>query len=226
MKKKLKVRVPTKQSEMTLGQYQTWIDVVKQIDDGGSFLIQQQTVSIFCDVDIKFVKTMYHRTVKQIYNSIMDIINQKAMPMELKFKHHGVDWGFHTNFSSMTSGEYVDLQTYLAETNTLHKAMAILFRPITLEKYNKYLKVDQYLIEDYESSDKYARYMYDLPLDKALSVLFFLTDSQRILGNDLADYLKEELRSNPDLKNNLPKNMDGTTVSWALEKSLDILIPK
>ena len=38
----------------------------------------------------------------------------------------------------MTFGEYIDLDTFVGKTEDLHKAMGVLYRPITKEQGNKY----------------------------------------------------------------------------------------
>jgi hypothetical protein len=58
----------------------------------------------------------------------------------------------------------------------MHKAMAVLYRPVTARVANRYD------IEKYEGSDKYANKMLDIPLDIAVgAMLFFWT-----LGSDLS----------------------------------------
>ena len=54
----------------------------------------------------------------------------------------------------------------------MHKAMAVLFRPITLKRK------DKYLIEDYESAEKYD--LKCMPLDVVFGSLVFLSFKERI----------------------------------------------
>ena len=49
----------------------------------------------------------------------------------------------------------------------MHKAMAVLFRPITAKKG------EFYEIEEYEGSDKYAGYMLHMPANVAIGALVF-----------------------------------------------------
>ena len=76
----------------------------------------------------------------------------------------------------MTFGEWIDLDTYINDWSQMHKAMAVLFRPVTLglgKNYN---------IEKYEGSSKYSEVMLDMPLDVVLgAMVFFYT-----LGTKLA----------------------------------------
>ena len=74
----------------------------------------------------------------------------------------------------------------------MHKAMAVLFRPIT--KHYKQL----YDIEEYESSSKYEDYMRRMPLNVALGALVFFYRLGMKLSRYTTDYSlkalsKEEL---------------------------------
>jgi hypothetical protein len=51
----------------------------------------------------------------------------------------------------------------------MHKAMAVLFRPIKKKQGTKYL------IEDYEGSHKYSELMKEIPLDVVMGAMVFFT---------------------------------------------------
>ena len=66
----------------------------------------------------------------------------------------------------------------------MHKALAVMYRPIT--KGNK----DFYDIESYEGSDKYAEIMKDAPVTVALGAMVFFYH----LGNELRKATLESLQ--------------------------------
>jgi len=78
-----------------------------------------------------------------------------------------VEFGMHPNLNDMTSGEYYDLDNYINDFSTMHKAMAILFRPIV-----KHYK-DLYDIEEYNGTDKYEEHMKYMPADVAIGARLF-----------------------------------------------------
>ena len=78
-------------------------------------------------------------------------------------------------------GEYVDLDTYLADWELMHKAIGVLYRPIT------YKKKQQYLIEDYESSDKYD--MSETTLDIVFGAIVFFYSLKNELQKTILNYL-------------------------------------
>ena len=84
----------------------------------------------------------------------------------------------------MTFGEYVDLDNYLADWQLMHKAMAVLFRPITFKKKN------QYLIEEYETADKYN--MKQMTLDVVFGSLVFFWNLRNELQKHILNYLANQ----------------------------------
>ena len=68
----------------------------------------------------------------------------------------------------------------------MHKAMAVLFRPIKQKQTHKYL------IEDYEGSHKYSEVMKDMPLDVVLGSMVFFYNLTSELLNYIPSYLQEQ----------------------------------
>jgi hypothetical protein len=102
----------------------------------------------------------------------------------------------------------------------MHKAMAVLFRPIK----NKI--GDKYTIEDYNGSITYSDVMRHAPLDVVLgAVVFFYR-----LGNELLKSTLTCLEENPQMmnlmtKHNLENGGDGIHLSMlSLKEMLDDLI--
>ena len=69
----------------------------------------------------------------------------------------------------------------------MHKAMAILFRPITAKKG------EFYEIEEYEGSDKYAGYMLHMPANVAIGALVFFYRLGMKLSKHTMDYSLKEM---------------------------------
>ena len=85
----------------------------------------------------------------------------------------------------MTFGEYVDLDTYMAEWDTMDKAMSILFRPIIINSKRGYI------IEDYEKADKYD--MSDMTLDIVFGAMLFFYNLSNELRIVILNYLEQEM---------------------------------
>jgi hypothetical protein len=85
----------------------------------------------------------------------------------------------------MTFGEYIDLDNYFSDWNTMDKAMSVLFRPIT------YKDKDKYLIEEYKGINSNMKKM---PLSLVMSTIIFFYS----LSKDLSVNILKSLQSQKD----------------------------
>ena len=140
-----------------------------------------KVLEIFCGVTMKQAYNLPLSEFSFIINHIVDVFKEDT-PLQRDFtltdpKGDSVTFGFIPNLDEITLGEFVDLDNYIGDWEQMHKAMAVLYRPITFRKG------DLYLIEDYEGTDKYAGIMKDSPVNVALgAVVFFLSFRERFVG--------------------------------------------
>lgn len=170
---KLTINIPETLNEVTLKQYQKWLKIAegKELD---SFL-QQKMIEIFCNIPLKNVLQIKASDINNITEELTKLFSNTPKFID-RFEMNGKEFGFIPKLDDISFGEYVDLDTYLADWELMHKAMGVLFRPIT------YKKKKQYLIEDYDSADKYD--MTEVTLDVAFgSLVFFLQFKERITEN-------------------------------------------
>ena len=205
---KYKLTIPTSLAEIKLKQYQQFLKVAS--DNDNEDFLQQKAIQIFCGVPLIYVSQMKQKDVNEIASKIIALFSQKPKLIN-RFKIGDLEFGFIPNLDEMTSGEYIDLDSYISNWQEMHKAMAVLYRPIT-EKQK-----DKYLIEPYVSSINYAEVMEQMPLEVALSAtVFFWT-----LGIDLLKSTKNFLEKDKAAMNilkqhNLDKNGDGILQSMDL----------
>ena len=202
----IRIKVPSELKEITLRQYQSYVKVLEQNPTVTQFL-KHKTIEIFCGLELKTIDKLPKNDVDSIYEILRKMIDEEVASFQQTFKLKGKEFGFIPNFEGITSGEFIDISNYINSWDSMHRAMAVMFRPIEIKMK------ERYLIEPYESSDKYANDMLDLPLDKTLGAVFFLTSSFKILVNGLGVYLTEELKNNPELKQSLEKSGIGTRLS-------------
>jgi len=209
---KLTLNIPESLSEVTLDQYQQWLKVAedKELDN----FLQQKMIEIFCGVTLKQVMLIKAKDIESIVVQISELFNQKENKFIDRFKYQDQDFGFIPKLDDMTFGEYVDLDTYLADWQLMHKAMAVLYRPITFKKKN------QYLIEDYETADKYN--MKQMTLDVVFGSMVFFWNLRNELQNHILSYLanQTEVPISQELRDSL-KNGAGINLSmdWQMETS-------
>jgi dynactin complex subunit len=197
---KVDINVPESLNEITLYQYQKFEKLIQ--DNEASHFVNQKTIEIFCNIELKDVARIRIADIDDLLAHLNNLLQAKPK-LTRTFKLGVYEFGFIPKLEDMTSGEFIDLENYLSNTETLHQAMAVLYRPITSKVK------DLYTIEEYESSYKYNEVLKYMPLDIALgSMLFFWT-----LHNDcvsgLMDFIQSEVEQSEQVKQLLEKNMDG-----------------
>jgi len=176
------VTIPTELREIKLATYQKYEAIRKDSEDS-EFLLHK-AIQIFCNCDLDVVSHMKQKDVNEI-NSILIALFKKVPKLIQRFELNGIEYGFIPNLDDMTSGEYMDLDTYISDWDDMHKAMAVLYRPI-IKKQDK-----KYLIEPYKGTDGHSELMKQMPLDVAFSAyLFFWTLGKDLLKSTIA-YLTE-----------------------------------
>ena len=210
---KINITIPENLNEITLYQYQRFEKLVK--DNEPSEFVNQKTIEIFCNIELKDVARIRIAEVSEILKHINGLLQQKPK-LTQTFKLGVYEFGFIPKLEDLTSGEYIDIESYLSDTQTLHKAMAVLFRPITSQTNNvNFLgfyksknnnKNNRYLIEDYESADKYSEVLKYMPLDVALGCMLFFSTLLNDCVIGLTNYIQNEAEQSEQVKNLLAKN--------------------
>ena len=207
---KIELTIPTTLNDIKLVQYQKFLSIAK--DNEESEFLQQKMVQLFCGIDLKDVAQIRYKDVAEITANINNLFTKENAFIQ-RFKMGGVEFGFIPNLDEMSTGEYMDLDTYITDWDTMHNAMAVLYRPITNKLGNKYQ------IEEYKGSVTYADVMRHAPLDVVLGAMVFFYN----LGNDLLKSTINYLEENQEVQNILNKHNlenvgDGIQVSMLLLK--------
>ena len=208
---KLEITIPTKLSEIKLSQYQAFLNIAKDNED--SEFLHQKMVQIFCGIDLKDIALIKYKDVNEITASINDMFasSNQLIP---KFKLGGTEFGFIPNLEDMTFGEYTDLDTYITDWDMMHRAMAVLYRPIKKNGLN-----GTYEIEDYNGTVTYGDVMKYAPLDVVLGATVFFYNLGNALLNATINYLEKDKEVQNILQQgNLGKDGDGIVQSMLLLK--------
>lgn len=211
---KTEIVIPTSLSEIPLKSYQEFMKVVEKSND--EEFIGQKTIEIFCGLKMKDVVKVKWSDVKSLTLHLNEIFKAKPK-FQATFKIENTEFGFIPNLEDMTFGEYIDLESNISSVETFHKAMAVMYRPIT-----KKVK-DRYEIFEYTGTDEFSDVMKFAPLNVVLgATLFFST-----LGSDLVQHtltsLEKEIQKNPKImtlakERNLINDGDGTIQSMRFLK--------
>jgi len=181
---KAEIVVPSSLDDITLEQYQLFMRIVSK-DDSEEFLAQKM-VSVFCKIRLSDVFKIRMLDVLEIATSIGEMI-QKSCDLTPRFKMNDTEFGFIPDLENISFEEYVDLDSHLGDWQTMHKAMAVMYRPIVKTKR------DKYDIEEYQGSITYSEVMKYAPLSIVLgSMVFFYRLRDELLKATLS-YLKTEV---------------------------------
>ena len=204
----MKIVIPNSLNEITLGQYQ---EFYKLNDVEDVKVVERRMIEIFCKVPMKYVNQMKAIDVKDIIQILTQMLENKPSLVNL-FKMDGVEFGFIPDLDDMTFGEYVDLDTFIGDTNNLHRAMNVLYRPVKIKRSGRYQ------IEDYDS-DKYER-MLSMPMDAVISSILFFYH----LGIDLSQIMMDssKLKNEKNMMQYLisEENGDGINHSFTSLKTM------
>ena len=195
---KINITIPETLNEITLYQYQRFEKLI--LNNEPSDFVNQKTIEIFCNIELKDVARIRIAEVSEILTHINNLLQQKPK-LTNTFKLGVYEFGFIPKLEDITSGEYIDLESYLSDTQTLHKAMAVLYRPIK----NKTKSL--YTIEEYsKDSQDMAEVLKYMPLDVALGSMLFFWTLLNDCVNGLADFIQSEVEQSEQAKNILEKN--------------------
>jgi len=207
---KATITIPESLNEITLSQYKDFLEVAEKTEGD---LLAQRMIEKFCNVPLHQVLLIKLKDVREIVNDLNTMFDTKQ-PLQRTFTLGKQKFGMIPNLDEMEFGEYIDLETNITEWETMNKAMAVLFRPITSQVDGKYE------IEPYNGSATYSEVMLFAPLDVVLGACFFLFS----LGNELLkhtqSYLVEEvMEMATQHKNSSTQTGDGTTQSMQYQKA-------
>ena len=178
---KVDLVVPNSLADITLGQYQKFVKISESNTD--EKFISIKMLEIFCKLKLETIMTMKATSIKTVTATLTEMFNAKQ---DLKhiFRMDGIQYGFIPNLEDMTFGEYVDLDSNISDFQEIHKAMAVLYRPI--EKKFK----GQYTIEPYEAKE--ADFMKAMPMDVVFGSMIFFYHLGSDLSKVMMDYLHQE----------------------------------
>jgi len=194
----INIEIPTKLSDITLGQYKRFLNIQKQTEE--SHFLNAKAIEIFCDIELKNVMRLKMSDFDKITNKINSLFEQKPKLVQ-RFKIDSVEYGFHPQLDELTLGEYIDVDTYIADWENMEKTMNVLYRPIE----NK-LK-DRYSIKEYnvDTSDN----LLAMPMDAVLSSIFFLWNLGIDLSKTILNYSELGEVTNLTHQQILAENGDG-----------------
>jgi len=210
---KLDILLPTNLSEIPLSRYQEFIAMKEKSND--EEFIAQKMIQIFCGMKLGEVAKIKMKHLNELIAHFTKVFSEKPQLIR-KFKIKDIEFGFIPKFDDISFGEYVDLENYMKDWKTYHKALSVMYRPI--KNTNK----DKYEIVDYEPNEDMQDLMKFAPLDVAISSSFFLSSLGIELLKATQTYLKKELKK-MTASTNLAKDTNLAKTGVGMEVSMDWL---
>ena len=205
---KVDIYIPEKLSDITLEQYQKFAKLNIEENQNSSFLLHKM-VEIFCRLDLKDIARIKYQYVNSIVSDLNNIFNTKTELIQT-FKLKGIEYGFIPKLDDITLGEYIDLDNNISDWETMHKSMAVLYRPITLQKG------DRYQIEEYTAKEDTEKFK-DMPLDVVMgSLVFFWSLSSELLQTTLK-YLAKEMKENLTTQQRQVLEKSGDSINQSMD---------
>ena len=218
----MKITVPSSLRHIKLSQWQKYAAILdKNKGEESSDFLNLKTLEIFCGMDLKDIHSIPLREFDEVLMHMSDIFKMKT-PRENTFWLKGTDgieveFGMIPNFDKMSYGEYEDLENYIFDEKNLHKAMAVLYRPI------KFKKKDRYLIHDYEGTEFMAEVMKNTPLDIVFGARVFFYSLAKKLGIYTLDYTLQQLTKQQENQSDKHLDKNGEDTKQFIHSQMEML---
>ena len=209
MSKTFTLSIPKELSGISLKQYQKYIKTVK-VEEGKEPTKEEidfanlKLLECFCGITMKEAYNLPLTEFSGIIGHIAELFKEDTQ-LQRTFEMtdpngQTVKFGFMPKLDDISLGEFIDLDKYISDWQQMHKALAVLYRPVVFEKK------DLYLIEEYEGSDKYADVMLDAPVNVALGATVFFYRLGSELSKHMMGYLEKQLKVDSELQQTLEQN--------------------
>ncbi|MAT79201.1 MAG: hypothetical protein CBD98_000745 [Flavobacteriaceae bacterium TMED238] len=209
MIREIKVKVPRELSDVKLKEYQKYIKIVdfnseQEPSEEKINFANMKMLEYFCGIDLKEAYELPMTAFSNIINHLATIFKEET-PLQQRFtmidpNGKELEFGFIPKIDDITLGEFIDLEKYIQNWEDMHKAMAVLYRPIIFKTGNLYE------IEDYEGSEKYSDVMLDAPVSVPIGANVFFYRLGKELSSHLIHSLVDQVNKDLTLRQTLEQN--------------------
>lgn len=189
MNRQIELEVPTTLNDITLGQYQKYIKVVDE-NEGADEFLNKKLIEIFCNITLRDVEQIPMVEAEKVI-SILGKAFEEQPELIRHFKLLDVEMGFIPKLDDISLGEYIDLENSISDWQQMHKAMAVLFRPVNFKSK------DKYTIAPYSPNEDIQNLIKEMPLDVVMGAMVFFYDLGKELSIATLNYMEKEMEKNP-----------------------------
>jgi len=200
----VKLIVPDSLAEVTLGQYQNYLEATKDMDDvEDAHEMNKKLIEAFCGIEYELVDSIPIMDIEKLLEALK-MAFERDYDLTTRFDLLDVDMGFIPKLDDMSLGEYIDCENYIGKWQDMHKAMAVLYRPVNFKSK------DKYTIAPYKPSEEIQELMKEMPLSVVMGSMVFFYRLGMELSKAMLNYIQNQLEKNPDTT---------SQVKMALERS-------
>ena len=184
---KIEINVPTSINEITLGQYQVYES--KIFDDIDLDEVRKILISSFTDIDYDDVDKLKQSDKEEISDKLYNIVKEEGEFVN-RFYLGGIEHGLIPNMDkgALIGDEYTDLIKYpLNNTSTLHRLMAVIYRPIKEED-----RKGNYTVVPYMGTSEWGEKMKEVPFSIVNGMQGFFLTVSKILEQRTQKYSEEQ----------------------------------
>ena len=204
--------IPTSWKQIKLGDFMQFMQQIEGVEDETQQALI--TINTLTKAPIDLLEKCEKNKIDEVVETLQTLLNEEGnKELNLIFNIDGIDYGFHPNLHELKLKEFVDLDNKLSKGwLAMSDVMAILYRPITEQKGEKY-KIEDY---DFLTASKRAELFKD---NLSISTVngaasFFLTIATNYIQITRKSLQKMTRRQRRKIlkqkKNNLTKNTVGT----------------
>jgi len=193
----MKVNIKKEGKKETFNLIDSWSDVslekwaeIVASHEGTKSEEAFKTITSMSDIPRQLVSQLSLSDVVGIMGKISELQEQADTTLKSLIEIDGVEYGFHPDLSDITLGEFADLETIIKEgiEDNLPEIMAILYRPITGKKG------DRYTIQSYDGEIRLrAEEMKQMKAEDVEGALvFFWRFVKKLFLNVMPSYLMDQ----------------------------------
>ena len=219
------LKIPKTINDIPLRTYQKWSKIYEANKDAtDNNFLEIKMLEIFCGLTSKEAASIPFQVASDTVNHLVGVLNQETQLTE-RWDMIGsdkvvIDFGLIPNLSKMSLGEYIDLDTYIADIDELHRAMAVLYRPV----HSSWEGKSSYRVLDYQGSELFAEAMKDMPLGIAFgAMVFFYRLERKLLEHSMHSSAVQAAKiadSSVEARRNFLSVMDGIKAYTLLRKEM------
>jgi len=142
-----------------------------------------ELLSLYLDITPSELKGLPFDQIKFVESLLTPMMTETKTDLILTFQHDGITYGFENDWGNLKWGQWVDMEVFSQQdkiSDNIHILMALLYRPIIVEKGKTY-KLEKY---DGDRVLERAEIFKELPITYWFGCSsFFLSISHEFLNN-------------------------------------------